>query len=433
MKEVLHMRVGRNIGQVMLEIAQEHIINGDPEKAITTYTDCFCGITKEYALMLLKGDRVLEATEDGTSVNMTDNPNACKDNKHNLYKWDAYINDMYRTLKDLCYTRALTIRDFGRYSHADINDFCISKPVAKYFGEENMQTGVIGIHHLAARVLAGDDLSHAGSGATAWTRLEEHVENEDPDTKEYEYILYYIVRYVNIIKQMYKEYIRFEKVYNFLLKNGFIKKICCIEEDIEAILSFIYEFCDLNKGYHHPLCDEAIAALKDTIDNELRLTDWGMEYHRDGIIKKDVMDGYDAGWLSPDGEFYGNNGEKNCMIHMCIAEQLYDGKLSEQMKKDGVKKSFCDILPERWLEQKGWMKLSRDEIYGYFYADKKGDPDFPYCPTEKQVKIICDYADKFYNGKFYITPKVIENTEPVTAYKVRQMDEIKLHQTFYRL
>jgi hypothetical protein len=51
MKEVLHMRVGRNIGRVMLEIAQEHIINGDPEKAITTYTDCFCGITKEYALM----------------------------------------------------------------------------------------------------------------------------------------------------------------------------------------------------------------------------------------------------------------------------------------------------------------------------------------------------------------------------------------------
>ena len=48
MAEVLHMKVGRNIGRIMLEIAQEHIINGEPEGAITTYTEGFGGMAKEY-------------------------------------------------------------------------------------------------------------------------------------------------------------------------------------------------------------------------------------------------------------------------------------------------------------------------------------------------------------------------------------------------
>ena len=27
------------------------------------------------------------------------------------------------------------------------------------------------------------------------------------------------------------------------------------------------------------------------------------------LLRKNILDGYDAGWLSPDGEFYGDVGE----------------------------------------------------------------------------------------------------------------------------
>ena len=265
-----------------------------------------------------------------------------------------------------------------------------------------------------------------------WSRLEDHVENEDRDTKEYGYILYYAVRYVNIIKQLYKEYIKFSKIYTFLLENEFIKRICYIEEDIEGILSIIYEFCNPNTGYYHPLCDEAIAQLKDAIDNDILTTAWGKEYRRNGIIEKNIMDGYDAGWLSPNGIFYAENGPDENMMHMYIAIQLFNGMLNTAMIKDGVKESSGNYLPEQWLERHGWMKIHRDEIYGYFYGERKDDKEWPYCPTEKQIKAICDYTDKYYNGKFYMTPKIVEKTAPLTTYQVRQMDEIMLHDKFNR-
>lgn len=354
MADVLHMKVGRNIGRIMLEIAQEHIINGEPEGAITTYTEGFGGMTKEYALMLLKGQSVLITMDDGSSVNMVNDEKLLEENQKYIYNWNMHIKKLYQSLIELRNERNEVKKQFERYSHKDINDFRISEPVEKYYGPENMFTGVIGIHHIAARVLAGDDLSKAGSDTTMWSRLEDHVENEDRDTKEYEYILYYAVRYVNIIKQLYKEYMKFSKIYAFLLENDFIKRICYIEEDIEGILSIIYEFCNPNTGYYNPLCDEAIAQLKDAIDNDILTTAWGKEYRRNGIIEKNIMDGYDAGWLSPDGIFYAENEPDGNMMHMYIAIQLFNGMLNTVMVKDGVKESSGNYLPEQWLERHGW-------------------------------------------------------------------------------
>ena len=210
---------------------------------------------------------------------------------------------------------------------------------------------------------------------------------------------------------------KFSKIYAFLLENDFIKHICYIEEDIEGILSIIYEFCNPNTGYYNPLCDEAIAQLKDAIDNDILTTAWGKEYRRNGIIEKNIMDGYDAGWLSPNGIFYAENGPDGNMMHMYIAIQLFIGMLNTAMVKDGVKESSGNYLPEQWLERHGWMKIHRDEIYGYFYGEKKDDKEWPYCPTEKQIKAICDYVDKYYNGKFYMTPKIVEKTAPLTFDK----------------
>ena len=85
MADVLHMKVGRNIGRIMLEIAQEHIIDGEPEGAITTYTEGFNGMTKEHALMLLKGQSVLITMDDGSSVNMVNGEKLLEENQKYIY------------------------------------------------------------------------------------------------------------------------------------------------------------------------------------------------------------------------------------------------------------------------------------------------------------------------------------------------------------
>lgn len=35
----------------------------------------------------------------------------------------------------------------------------------------------------------------------------------------------------------------------------------------------------------------------------------------------EIIEGYDAGWLSPDGDFYGLNGSVGNMLHLNIAER----------------------------------------------------------------------------------------------------------------
>jgi hypothetical protein len=168
-------------------------------------------------------------------------------------------------------------------------------------------------------------------------------------------------------------------------------------------------------------------------------THFGKMYASDGIIQKDIMDGYDAGWLSPDGEFYGANGETSSMIHMNIAEQIFNssgGKYAIEMAKDGV--SVMDInSPEQWLSSHGWIKIHHNDCYGSFIGRRDEMPTkdypYPYCPTKVQIKMICDYIDKYYNGKFYTEANAlgrIRHTEPFTTYKVRQMDEFKLHEIF---
>ena len=49
--------------------------------------------------------------------------------------------------------------------------------------------------------------------------------------------------------------------------------------------------------------------------------------------------------------------------------------------------------------------------------------------------MICDYADKFYGGKFYTEANAfgrIRQTEPFKTYAVRQMDEFGIHKVFGR-
>ena len=151
-----------------------------------------------------------------------------------------------------------------------------------------------------------------------------------------------------------------------------------------------------------------------------------------GLIKKNILDGYDAGWLSPEGEFFAYNGDTGSMIHMNLAEKLFEAnKYGELMRADGTSR-FSVESPERWLEKHGWIKIHHQDCYGSFIGNKNWT-EYPYCPTPIQVKMICAYADKHYNGKFYTEADAFgrfRHTEPYSTYKVRQMDDIMLHTIF---
>lgn len=443
-KETLHMKVGPLLGEHLLEIAQSNIMKGNIEKGLNTYILSLCGFTKEYALMLLKNKAVLITDEDGEGVTLSDDPELLKENEHRITDWNWYFNKMLEDIMQIRESLVKVNTEFVKCYHGDIEDYSILDMMGRYFSHEELKQ--IGIHNIAARILGSFDGKICDKGSSnptsIWERLEGKFEcyEDEPDVVKYEKVLFYTVQYNKLMKMLHKEYIKFEPLYYFLVKNDFITRPNKIDLFLENTVATLMEFTDTNKGYYHPLCNEGLYRYKEHLYDDLLNTCIGNKYAKEGIIQKDIMDGYDAGWLSPEGEFYGADGETSAMIHMNLADKIFDAptnKYAVQMAKDNVDKFGGNDGPDYWLEKHGWIKIHHNDIYGSFIGRKGEEPtkDYPYayCPTEIQIKMICDYADKFYGGKFYTEANAFgrsRHKDPFTTYAVRQMDEIKLHEIF---
>lgn len=437
------MRVGPLIGEHLLEIAQSNISKGDVEYAMSVYPKAF-GMQKEHTLMILKNQAVVVADEDGEGVSLRDDPELIADNAHNILDWALIIENRQKDIYNTIYAIHKTANDFMKLYNGNIEDYSILDMMSRYFSNEQLKT--IGKHNIAARMIGSPDGKICDRGnsnpTSVWESIEYAMESEDNDLSKWEKILFYTVQYNKLIKMLHKEYMNFENTYLFLVENEFIKKPSRIEHMIEMAVEVLWKFSDTSTGYYHPLCNTGLYDYKEKLSDDLMKTKFGNEYAKNGIIKKDIMDGYDAGWLSPDGEFYGANGETSAMIHMNLAEQIFNAPCNiyaVRMTKDGVSIMSGIESPEYWLEKHGWVKIHHEDCYGAFIGRRNEEPtpDYPYAynPTDIQIKMICDYADKFYGGKFYTEANClgrITHTEPHSTYAVRQMDDLKIHEIFGR-
>ena len=233
------------------------------------------------------------------------------------------------------------------------------------------------------------------------------------------YDVNFIKQYVDLINNMFDEYMKFSSMYKFLIDNGFINRITFVENNIENVLEILDEFCNKNIDYR----------LKERIKDNIFTTEWGIEYFKYGILKKNIDDGYDAGWLSPDGVFYGDCGETSSMIHINLADRMFKKLFSKNdLKKNDLSLFGSTEDPEQYLIRNGWIKIHNNEIYGVFMNDPEGE--YLYCPTKKQISEICRYADLNWHGKIYTQPQIVKRTEPISTYKLRQMDKFKLNELF---
>ena len=432
--ETIHFKIGPNLGNILLEICQDEISKGNIDKAISTYVDYLNGFTKEYVLKVLKNEFVLITQPNGEGVELTDDKDIIEKNEHNILDWNYIIDSRLQTLYDCRDTRRRCMIELGTYQ-IDPANFDIKEYTDKYLGNI-IRKEDFGFDNILAKILAGGKNSKKfySNGGKSWDSLEYNALGDDP--LDYEKIFYNIARYVDMIKYLHKGYMNFINTYEFLVNNNFITRRKKVEDIIESTLYILTDFCDPEKSYNHPMCDKQIKKLKETIENDILTTSYGKIYAKYHILEKNFEDGYDAGFLSPEGIFYGEDGPTSSMIHMRICETLFVHKFNKEMLKDkcgllyypGYQSGFSD--PENWLMNKGWMKVHNDEIYGHYKHRKNEEEDeVLYCPTEKQINMICNYADTYYNGVISTQPRIVENNE-VKTRDLRQMDEIKLHETF---
>lgn len=145
--------------------------------------------------------------------------------------------------------------------------------------------------------------------------------------------------------------------------------------------------------------------LSEWMENEAKIE----EYHKTELKPVEITEGYDAGWLSPDGEFYGLNGSVSNMLHLNIAERLLASK------KVPVKEARN---PDRWLEEDGWVKVHHDWILfsGSFYGKTL---------TEAQIEKLYRYGQVCHRGvlrlgtaQTQITAVRLRATEPLMLNKL---------------
>lgn len=121
----------------------------------------------------------------------------------------------------------------------------------------------------------------------------------------------------------------------------------------------------------------------------------------------EITEGYDAGWLSPDGDFYGLNGNTENLLHLNIAERLLASK------KIPVKEMRT---PGWWLEENGWVKIYHDWILfsGSFYGKTL---------TEAQIDKLYRYGQACCEGVLLLGT----SQEPITAARLRETEPLMLN------
>lgn len=145
--------------------------------------------------------------------------------------------------------------------------------------------------------------------------------------------------------------------------------------------------------------------LSEFMENEMRIE----EYHKTELEPVEITDGYDAGWLSPEGDFYSLNGSTGNLLHLNIAERLLASKRIpvKEMRN-----------PDRWLEENGWVKVHHDWILfsGSFYGKTL---------TEAQIDKLYRYGQVCHRGvlrlgtaQTQITAVRLRATEPIMLNKL---------------
>lgn len=146
--------------------------------------------------------------------------------------------------------------------------------------------------------------------------------------------------------------------------------------------------------------------LSEWMENEKKIE----EYHQTELKPVEITEGYDAGWLSPDGEFYGLNGSVGNMLHLNIAERLLASK------KIPVKEMRN---PDRWLEENGWVKVHHDWILF-------SGPFFGKTLTDVQIEKLYRYGQVCHRGVLRLGVSQVQ----ITAARLRETEPLMLNKFF---
>ena len=297
----VHMRLGENIGNVMRDIAREHILyDYDIQKALEVYTQGIgCNISIAKDLILGKLEMVIE-NPDSSNVFVQDGGD-----NFDINSWaDRKIKDLNETSSSLSERYQRILNHPSPFRNIVVNVH-VSKKYLKTLDETQL-------------------LNDVKDGIDSNLYLSE--------TKD-------LLKDTN---KLFNDFIKLNKIFNFFNIDIIPFSISDCLNDIKDYYTQLIEIATNNNQIGE------VNVFKEFLDAEQKIR------HTKKIAQCDITKKYDAGWLSPTGIFYGLNGTTANLLHLAIADKLKD--IFNQ--KDNL--NF-----DEYLESHGWLKIHNDWVVGY--------------------------------------------------------------------
>lgn len=337
-----------SFGDFLTTLAREKIMTEyDLDAAVKILTDSLSGMSRDQALHILSGECDLSVTSDG-SLTIVASP---EDRKFSLFDW---LRSERSSLEESCETWWSTAAE---YRH-DLSEQTISVTLLQVW---SMMAG-----YPAYGVLKESD-------EVKWIKS---VQNQ-----------------MHAFLKKYFEFgILWDKTIQAYPKLFQARPWCNCKEFSRFILEV--------ESLQHGSTPEREDALDRYISAELMNRTIKIE-------PVDITGDYDAGWLSPKGEFYGLRGTKANLLHITIANALIENGVLPSEFPDDV------TSVDRLLEVLGWVKTEKNTV---IYGGYRTDPIVPV--TDEQIEALCRYADAVYGGFVIIDGKSISSytlrsTEPL--------------------
>lgn len=362
-KGVVHFSIGEGFGKMLMEIAQEHLIYTlDPIKAVETLTKSLPGLPQELAFKILKGTLVLITDIKTQEVTVRDR----EEGDESFPKIDL-IDLMIRWRREIITSGQQIVN----------NLFYWQNEIRGQKGRFKVDLD----YEIVFKFIAGNNEA----------LLDELREDEKIlDIKSsIEISKNWIERTTKLRSTMKWIFMSFEEFNN---STGVQKYTDFDSECRNSVLTVLQTLqatlnVDIPKFIQkHEENTKIIEYLK--ITREIKETiDKGLE-------PVDINLKWDAGWLSPNGDYYALNGDIANMLHNQIADALQEKGIIPNSKNES---GNYEIHADSWLEENGWVKIHRNSIhFGGCLNNRLGKPIVDI--TDTQIKIINEYGRDHCNG-----------------------------------
>lgn len=390
MENTVHFSLGDNFGNVLGQLAQEHLIyNLNPEKALDVF-ESGCGMPKEYALKCLKGEEYVIRVESDSEINVCDREDFDEYPKLNANEVaKLWADNICEEGEELIFAISRIFRASGDFVYTELN---LQNIYDLLYNED------------------GDDKSDLIR--TMKEQIENMMDNEYDEgnaVRKVRFIKFFDTWKVSIKRKLdILNFIKDNELYTDLV--DFNHSINLIQNQVVETVAF-FERERMERFMSNPevLPEFILNNIKNRITKE-----------NEHCWKCSVTDEADALWISPEGNAYGSSGNISDMLHLEIADWLVEKGI---IKYDKDNSDSCSI--DAYLEEQGWCKVHGNWVLFDIYAKSKDYSIPSNFLTEKQVKFIADW---FKEKKSFM--QVGYKHTGLTYIQWKNMDTIMRHNLF---